>query len=422
MHRYTTAFPHEPEETFTVSDLYYDPFDYEIDANVHAVWQRLRDDAPLYRNDKYDFWALSRYDDVLEAILDTERFSSVHGTTLDMMGPDPFPIPMLIFMDPPEHTWHRKVVNRAFTPRKIAFLEERVIAICRNLLEQLEGRTHFDFVQEYAAIIPPTMIMTLVGFPQDMVEEWRKGIDNMLTVSPDGNIGEQRSAAMAAMGSLEASAGGLLLQVLPELMTERRKKSQDDLLSVLVHAEIDEEGSHRHLTDEEIFSFVMLLSGAGSETVARLLGWVATLLDRHPEQRSELADTPELIPNAIEECLRYEAPSPVQGRWVMQEAEFHGNIVPKGSKILLINGSGNRDPRHFPEADHFDIHRKIDRHLSFGYGAHFCVGGALARLEGHVALRELLQRFPTWHVDYDRAEMIHTASVRGYSKLPVSVE
>ncbi len=402
-------------------DLYYDPFDYEIDANVHTVWRRLRDEAPVYRNDKYDFWALSRYDDVLEAILDTERFSSAHGTTLDMMSPDRFPISMLIFMDPPVHSWHRKVVNRAFTPRKIAGLEERMVTICQNLLDQLEGRSEFDFVQEYAGIIPPTMIMNLVGFPEDMVEEWRKGIDNMLAVSPDGTVGEQRSAAMEAMDSLEASAGGLLLQVLPELMKERRKEAKEDLLSVLVHAEVDEGGTLRRLTDEEIFAFVMLLSAAGSETVARLLGWVATLLDRHSDQRAELVSTPELIQNAIEECLRYEAPSPVQGRWVMEDVEFHGQIVSKGSKILLINGSANRDNRHFPDGDRFDIHRNIDRHLSFGYGAHFCVGGALARLEGHVALRELLQRFPTWEVDYRRAEMVHTASVRGYSKLPVLV-
>jgi cytochrome P450 len=404
-----------------VMDLYYDPFDYEIDAHVHGIWRRLRDEAPLYRNDKYDFWALSRYDDVLEAILDTERFSSVHGTTLDMMSPDPFPISMLIFMDPPVHSWHRKVVNRAFTPRKIAGLEARVVAICQNLLDQLEGRREFDFVQEYAGIIPPTMIMALVGFPEDMVEEWRKGIDNMLTVTPGGAIGDQRSAAMGAMDSLEASAGGLLLQVLPELMKERRREPKEDLLSVLVHAEVDEGGTMRRLTDEEIFGFVMLLSAAGSETVARLLGWVATLLDRHPDQRAELVSTPALIPNAIEECLRYEAPSPVQGRWVMTDVEFHGQIVPKESKILLINGSANRDNRHFSDGDRFDIHRNIDRHLSFGYGAHFCVGAALARLEGHVALRELLLRFPTWEVDYGRAEMIHTASVRGYSKVPVLV-
>jgi len=404
-----------------VMDLYYDPFDYEIDANVHAIWRRLRDEVPIYRNEKYDFWALSRYDDVLEAILDTERFSSVHGTTLDTMSPDPFPISMLIFMDPPVHTWHRKVVNRAFTPRKIAGLEARVVTICQNLLDQLEGRSEFDFVKEYAGIIPPTMIMTLVGFPEDMVEEWRKGIDNMLTVMSDGTLDEQRSTTMGAMDSLEASAGGLLLQVLPELMEERRKDPKEDLLSVLVHAEVDEGGRLRRLTDEEIFGFVMLLAAAGSETVARLLGWVATLLDRHPDQRAELVGTPTLIPNAIEECLRYEAPSPVQGRWVMKDVEVHGQIVPAESKILLINGSANRDNRHFPDGDRFDIHRNIDRHLSFGYGTHFCVGAALARLEGHVALRELLQRFPTWEVDYGRAEMIHTASVRGYSKLPILV-
>ncbi|HXQ19536.1 MAG TPA: cytochrome P450 [Acidimicrobiales bacterium] len=404
-----------------VMDLYYDPFDYEIDANVHAIWRRLRDEVPIYRNEKYDFWALSRYDDVLEAILDTERFSSVHGTTLDTMSPDPFPISMLIFMDPPVHTWHRKVVNRAFTPRKIAGLEARVVTICQNLLDQLEGRSEFDFVKEYAGIIPPTMIMTLVGFPEDMVEEWRKGIDNMLTVMSDGTLDEQRSTTMGAMDSLEASAGGLLLQVLPELMEERRKEPKEDLLSVLVHAEVDEGGRLRRLTDEEIFGFVMLLAAAGSETVARLLGWVATLLDRHPDQRAELVGTPTLIPNAIEECLRYEAPSPVQGRWVMKDVEVHGQIVPAESKILLINGSANRDNRHFPDGDRFDIHRNIDRHLSFGYGTHFCVGAALARLEGHVALRELLQRFPTWEVDYGRAEMIHTASVRGYSKLPILV-
>jgi cytochrome P450 len=410
------------------TDLYYDPFDYEIDANAHAVWQRLRDEAPLYRNEKYDFWAVSRYDDVLEAILDTERFSSAHGTTLDMMSPEPFPMSMLIFMDPPKHSWHRKVVNRAFTPRKIAVLEERLVTICRELLDKLEGRSEFDFVQDYAGIIPPTMIMALVGFPEDMVEEWRKGIDNMLTVESDGTVvgdgprsAAMGAAAMGAMDSIEASAGGLLFQVLPDLMKERRKDPQDDLLSVLVNAEVDEAGTSRHLTDDEVFGFVMLLAGAGSETVARLLGWSALLLDRHPDQRAELVATPELIPNAVEEALRYEAPSPVQGRWVLDDVEFHGQTVPKGSKILLINGSANRDDRHFPEADRFDIHRVIDRHLSLGYGAHFCVGGALARLEGHVAMRELLQRFPEWEVDYERAEMIHTASVRGYSKLPVRV-
>ncbi len=192
-------------------------------------------------------------------------------------------------------------------------------------------------------------------------------------------------------------------------------------MSVLVHADLDEDGTLRKLTDEEIFSFVLLLSAAGSETVARLLGWVGVLFDQHPDQRAQLAAEPSLIPNAIEECLRFEAPSPVNGRWVNADVEFHGQVIPKDSKVILVNGSGNRDERHFPDADRFDIRRRIDRHLSFGYGAHFCVGAALARLEGEVALREMLARYPAWEVDYERSEMVHTSTVRGYAKLPVHV-
>ena len=166
---------------------------------------------------------------------------------------------------------------------------------------------------------------------------------------------------------------------------------------------------------------MLLISAAGTETVARLLGWVGSLLDEHPDQRERLVADPSLIPNAVEECLRYEAPSPVNGRWVTTDSEFHGRIVPAGSKLLLLNGSGNRDERHFPDPERFDVGRSIDRHLSFGYGAHFCVGAALARMEGHVALREILRRHPTWEVDRERTEMVHTSTVRGFAKLPVRV-
>ena len=160
-------------------------------------------------------------------------------------------------------------------------------------------------------------------------------------------------------------------------------------MSVLVNSDLDEDGTLRKLNDAEIFSFVLLLSVAGTETVARLLGWAGSLLDEHPDERAKLVEDPSLIPNAVEECLRFEAPSPVNGRWVNADVEFHGQVIPKDSKLLVLNGSGNRDERHFPDADRFDVTRQIDRHLSFGYGAHFCVGAALARLEGHIALREL---------------------------------
>ena len=192
-------------------------------------------------------------------------------------------------------------------------------------------------------------------------------------------------------------------------------------MSVLAHTDLDEDGQLRKLNDAEIFSFVLLLSAAGTETVARLLGWAGSLLDQHPDERAKLVADPSLIPNAIEECLRYEAPSPVNGRWVTADAEFHGETIPAGSKLLMINGSGNRDERHFPDADRFDVTRQIDRHLSFGYGTHFCVGAALARMEGQIALREILKRYPAWSVDRDRTTMVHTSTVRGYAKLPVQV-
>ena len=184
---------------------------------------------------------------------------------------------------------------------------------------------------------------------------------------------------------------------------------------------VDEDGELRKLTREQATGFAILIGSAGTETVARLIGWAGVTLDNNPDQRAELAASPELLPNAIEELLRYEAPSPVQGRWSTAESEWHGTTIPANSKVILITGSAGRDERAFPDADRFDIHRKIDHHVSFGYGIHFCLGAALARMEGRVAVEELLTRFPEWSVNWDKAVPLHTSTVRGYSKLPISV-
>jgi cytochrome P450 len=403
----------------TGSDLYYDPFDFVVDANAHAIWRRMRDEAPVYWNEEHEFFALSRYDDVLQAILDVDTFSSLHGTTLGAMTPEPVGMPMIIFMDPPQHTWLRKVVNRAFTPRIVGALEERIRTVCRDLLDGLAGRSEFDLVDEYGAILPPTVILALVGLPEGHEETFRKAMDAMLAVSgppsdaPAEPTPEQQEAGLAF--------GTLLFELLPKLIAERRSEPKEDLISVLVHADLDADGELRKLDDAELLSFVILLAGAGTETVARLLGWMGSLLDEHPDQRALLVDDPSLVPNAIEEALRYEAPSPVNGRWTHSDVELHGVTIPSGSKVLLLNGSGNRDERHFPDAERFDVRRDIDRHLSFGYGAHFCVGAALARLEARIALEELLARFPAWDVERARSEMVHTANVRGYAQLPVTV-
>lgn len=402
------------------TDLYYDPYSYEIDANPYPIWKRLRDEAPIYHNDKLGFYALSRYDDVLEALTDHETYVSSHGITLEMISDEPIGIPMMIMMDPPEHTRLRTLVSRAFTPRAIGALEQRVTDLCAELLDPMVGAGRFDYITNVAGLIPPTMILALVGFPPGLAASFRETVDASMhyeeNVDPGATGGADRLEASDLLTSSPEVFG-----LLPELISSRRTDPQDDLISALVHSEISElEGAARKLTDDEIIGFVQLLSTAGSETVVRLLGFAVTELGRHPAERQKLLDNPDLIPNAVEETLRYEAPSPIQGRWVARDVELHGTVVPRGSKMALLNGSADRDERHFENADRYDVSRKIDRHLAFGYGTHFCIGAALARLEGRVAIRETLKRFPDWEVDEDGIERIHTTTVRGYTHVPIT--
>jgi cytochrome P450 len=191
-------------------------------------------------------------------------------------------------------------------------------------------------------------------------------------------------------------------------------------MTELLQAEYEDgSGTKRRLTRDQVVGYVNLLAAAGNETTTRLIGWAGKLLAEHPDQRVELAQDYSLIPNAVEELLRYEAPSPVQARYVTKDVEHHDRVVPAGSVMLLLNASGNRDERKFPDPDRFDIHRKIDRHLTFGYGVHFCLGAALARIEGRIALEEVLKRFPSWEVDWDNAVRAKTSTVRGWDRLPV---
>jgi cytochrome P450 len=398
---------------------YYDPYDYEIDANAHAVWKRLRDEAPLYWNEKYGFFALSRFADVLPAMLDTETFSSAHMTVLEMMTPEKNSGGMMIFMDPPEHTNLRKLVSRAFTPRAINGLSDRVRRLCARYLDQFVGGDGFDFVDQFAALIPPSVILALLGFPEESADEWRHGIDAMFHMEEDQQGFTDGRSPQEILETRQDSTASLF-EMLPAMLEERRREPKDDLISVLVHSDLeDDDGSTRKLNNAEIGAFVTLLSIAGTETVARLLSWAAVLLARNPEQRRILVDDPTLIPNGIEEMLRYEAPSPVNARWVTRDVEFYGQVVPKDSKMILLNGSADRDERHFEKPDVFDVRRKIDRHVAFGYGTHFCVGAALARLESRIAIEETLKRFPTWDIDDAELEWVHTSTVRGFAKVPI---
>jgi len=252
----------------------------------------------------------------------------------------------------------------------------------------------------------------LLGIPDGDQEALRDDFDARMRIAEDGGGADVDPSAV--FGTVESDFG--------EYIDWRAQHPSDDLMTDLLNAEFeDETGTVRKLTRAEVLNYVWLVATAGNETTTRLIGWAGKVLAEHPEQRRELAADPSLIPNAIEELLRYESPSPVQARYVTQDVEHHGQTVPAGSAMLLINGSANRDDREFADADRFDIHRAIDHHVAFGYGIHFCLGSHLARLEGRVALEEVLQRFPEWDVDWDHAVRAHTSTVRGWESLPVTV-
>jgi cytochrome P450 len=415
------------------SDLYWDPYDNDADVHAQEIWKRMRDEAPLYRNEKLDFYALTRFDDVLAVMLDTETFSSAHATTLELMTAEPHKTPFILWMDPPLHTHLRSLVNRAFTPRAIGALESTITRVCTETLDQFVGTDGFDFVDQFAALLPPKVILALLGFPEGGADQWRRAIDEMfhemgatgadtaqgLAEPPSTVVGSGRDPKEVLDES--TGFGSTVFGLLPRLIEERRRSPEDDLISTLVSAQIDEDGTRRSISEAELYAFIQILAIAGTETVARLLSWSAVLLARHPDQRELLVSDPALIPNAVEELLRYEAPSPVNARYVTRDVEFHGTTVPTGSKLILLNGSANRDERQFENPDAFDVRRKILRHTSFGHGAHFCVGAALARLEARIALRETLARFPTWQVDESALQWVHTSTVRGYANVPITL-
>jgi cytochrome P450 len=393
------------------SDVYYDPYDFEIDSDPYPIWKRLRDERPLYYNQRYDFFAVSRFEDVDRCSIDWETYISGKGTVLELIksGVD-LPPGSIIFEDPPTHHIHRRLLARVFTPRSINDLEPKVREFCARSLDPLVEKGGFDFIGDLGAQMPMRTIGMLLGIPEHDQEAIRDRIDEGLRL------------AESTMPEFDASFGGGVTAAsgFEEYIEWRATHPSDDLMTNILHAEFeDETGTVRRLTRQEVLNYVNLLAAAGNETTTRLIGWTGKVLADHPDQRRQVAEDRGLVPNAIEELLRYESPSPVQARYVTRDVEHHGERVPTGSVLLLLTASGNRDERRFPQADQFDIHRKIDHHLAFGYGIHFCLGSALARLEGRIALDEVLKRFPSWEVDWEHAVQARTSTVRGWERLPV---
>ncbi len=397
--------------TVMESDVYYDPYDFEIDSDPYPVWKRLRDERPLYYNERYDFYAVSRFEDVDRCSLDWESYVSSKGTVLELIKSGmELPPGSIIFEDPPAHHVHRRLLARVFTPRNINGLEPKIREFCARSLDPLVGAGGFDFIADLGAQMPMRTIGLLLGIPEQDQEAIRDRIDEGLRLTEGG------------MPDVEDMYGGDSdpADTFAEYIEWRANHPSDDLMTELLQAEYeDETGAMRRLSRPEVLSYVNLLAAAGNETTTRLIGWTGKVLAEHPDQRAELVGRPDLTPNAIEELLRYESPSPVQARYVTRDVEHHGGTVPAGSALLLLTASANRDDRKFADADRFDIHRVIDRQLAFGYGIHFCLGSALARLEGRVALEEVLKRFPSWEVDWDNAVQARTSTVRGWERLPV---
>lgn len=394
--------------THTVSGApYYDPFDFEIDDDPYPVWKRMRDAKPLYHNEKYGFYALSRYEDVARELTNWNDYRSGKGTIIEViLNGVEVPPGVILFEDPPIHDAHRRLLSGVFTPRRMAAVEPLAREFCRRALEPLSGADTFDFIADLGAWMPMRTIGYLLGIPEDRQVAIRQSTDRLLELG-DGGPGDVAADMLTQTGSM-----------LEEFIDWRYEHPSDDLMTELVNAEVEElDGSRRRLTRQEVLTYTGTVVGAGNETTTRLIGFAGALLSDHPEQRRELAADFSLIPGAVEEILRYEAPSPVQARYVARDAEHYGQQVSEGSVMLLLNGSANRDERQFPDADRFDIHRKA-AHLSFGQGIHFCLGAALARVQARVALEEVLSRWPDWEVDYDKAKRAHTTSVRGWATLP----
>ena len=394
--------------TAPVSDVYYDPYDVEINRDPYPTYARLREEAPLYYNEPHDFYAASRYEDVERGLVDRTTFISSRGGILELIKAGiEMPSGIVIFEDPPTHTIHRSLMSRVFTPRKVAALEPQMRAFSAACLDPLVGADRFDVIEAFAAQMPMRVIGMLLGIPeadQDAIR--RRG---------DANLRTKEGQAM------EVDQDNFVTgEMFEDYIEWRIDHPSDDIMTQLLTAEFeDETGTRRTLTKEEVITYSQVIAGAGNETTTRLIGWTVKLLAEHPDQRKELVEDRSLVPNAIEEILRYEPPAPHVGRYVAADVELHGQTVPAGSAILFLVGAANRDERRYTDGERFDIHRQVGSHLAFGYGPHFCLGAALARLEGRVALDELLSRFPEWDVDLDAAKLAPTSTVRGWETLPM---
>jgi cytochrome P450 len=396
----------------TATDLVYSPYQYEIHEDPYPTYQRLRDEAPVYRNVDGGFWALSRHADVVAGFRDNVRFSSAHGVSLDpsASGPHAHRTMSFLAMDPPMHGRMRGLVSRGFTPRRVAELEPRIRELTRAHLDVALAKGSFDFIGDLAGKLPMDVISELIGVPAADRDELRRLSDLLV----------HREEGMDDVPPAGVEAAFSLVTYYADMLAQRRTRPTDDLTSALLAAEVEGD----RLTDDEIMGFLFLMVVAGNETTTKLLGNAWYWAWRNPDERAKPFADPERIPSWVEETLRYDTSSQMLARLTTEDVPLHGTVVPAGERVVLVVGSANRDERVFERADVYDLdrpERELQQIASFGFGRHFCLGASLARLEARVCLEELVARVVDYEVDPDGIRRVHSVNVRGFAALPTTV-
>ncbi len=390
-------------------ELVYNPYAFAVHDDPYAVYARLRGEAPAYWNPDLRFWALSRFGDVLEAFRDFGTFSSTGGVALESRRDRSRERPafeQLIEMDPPDHTVFRQLLSRVFTVRRMSEMEDEVRRIVSGYVDAVVELGEADLVADITSPFPMDVISAVLGISEADRPFLRRVSDQVL-VREDGSMQMPREALE---GMFE------MLEYFQDDLDRRRTTGDEGLISDLIALEVD----GRALTEAELLGFCVLLVIAGHETTTKMVSNGIEILSRHPDQRDELVADPGLTPGAVEEVLRFHNSTQYMHRTLTRDHEMHGGQMSEGDSVLLLIGAANHDEREFgPTAEEFDIHRRPERHLAFGYGAHFCLGAALARLEGRVALEEIHRRPPDYEVDHDAKVRFHSSNVTGWAKLPI---
>lgn len=394
----------------------FDPLSVEFFEDPWEMYRWMRDEAPVYHNESLGFWAVSRYEDCVELHRDVATYTSTRGLNLAQLCSGDFGsvaklTGMMIMMDPPMHERMRKLVNRAFTPRRIAEWEPVVQQVIGGFLDALADRDAFDAVIDFGGPFPVEVICTIVGVPEGDRQQIRHWTDSMLEL----DVGSPFPKAEGIEAAIAMS------EYMLTLVQDKRRHPSDDMIGHLIEAEVErEDGTVEHLTDEEIGHFLNLMTAAGAETVTKLVGNGVMTFAEHPDELARLQADPSLAGTAVEEVLRWRAPSQYQGRYALRDREFHGVTIPAGNPVLIVTGAANRDPRAYDDPDRFDISREGPLGITFGHGIHYCIGAHLARLEGSYAFNELYRRWPHLQVDLDGVRYVHMANVAGPASVPVT--